>query len=472
MSGPFRIIIVGGGIGGLSAVCYPETESINLLTISQAIALRKDDREITVLEQSSLNREIGATISLQPNASKIVEKQWGMESALQAKGSMVDKGFQVYNLDGKLQIRQPLNTTAKYGSERILYHRMDLHDVMKSRCVDPACVGRPVDIRVSSKVVSCDVEQGAVILESGERLTADLIVAADGIKSVVREAVIGAKVEAKPTGHSAYRIVIPMGELTSSEAFTGVLNPPDSFTTMVLGHDKRLIMGPARNSSIYSVVAMVPDEAMHESSADSSWNTKADLSKMLSTFKNFPAWAKVPLQLAKEAGLWQLRDIDPLPTWYKGRVILIGDAAHAMLPTQGQGASQTVEDAEALGAFFSGKFGSQTTLDIEAINKLVFDCRYERATLVQTFSRQAARPATDLGSNTIKMNPNEFMHYNFQYNGALDWVKRRQLSTTQEPVTENASRNNCLPTGKGDNDVQQSLHVTESSHNVLAKAVS
>ncbi|KEF52429.1 uncharacterized protein A1O9_11670 [Exophiala aquamarina CBS 119918] len=461
MAESFRIIIVGGGIGGLSAVRYRATEDTNLLRISQAIALRKDDREITVLEQSSLNREIGATISLQPNASKIVERQWGLEAPLHAKGSMIDQGFQVYNLDGELQMRQPLNTTAKYGSERMLYHRVDLHDVMKSRCTDSAYSGRPVTIRVSSKVVSCDVEQGTVVLESGERLTADLIVAADGIKSTIREAVLGDRVDPMPTGHSAYRIVIPMDEIASSQAFTDVLNPQESFTTMVLGHDKRLIMGPARNSSIYSIVAMIPDETMHESSTESSWNTRADLSQMLSTFKDFPAWARVPLELAKEAGLWKLRDIDPLRTWYRGRAILIGDAAHAMLPTQGQGASQTVEDAEALGAFFCGTSGNQTAIDIEAINKLVFDCRYERATLIQTFSRQAARPATDLSDHTIKMNPNEFMHYNFDYTGALDWIKRHDLPTPRRQESDKAFGSKFTSMDKGDTDFRRLLQVVE-----------
>jgi salicylate hydroxylase len=438
----------------------------------QAIALRKDDREITVLEQSSLNREIGATISLQPNASKIVEKQWNLEALLAAKGSMVDRGFQVYNLDGKLQMRLPLNTTAKYGSERIIYHRVDLHDGLKSRCRDPVYPGRPVNIRVSNKVVSCDTEQGVVVLESGERLVADLIVAADGIKSVVRESILGAKVEPMPTGHSAYRIVIPMDEISNNQTFTDVLNPREAFTTMVLGHDKRLIMGPARNASMYSIVAMVPDETMHESSIDSSWNTKADLSKMLSTFKDFPAWAKVPLQLATEAGLWQLRDIDPLRTWYKGRAILIGDAAHAMLPTQGQGASQTVEDAEALGAFFADTYGSQTVKDIEAINELVFECRYKRATLIQTFSRQAARPATDLGDHTIKMNPNEFMHYNFHYNGALDWVKRQELANAVDQGKRDILGQNHISVEEVSKGIHRPIHVAETSHNVLTEAVS
>lgn len=434
--------------------------------------MRKDDREITVLEQSSLNREIGATISLQPNASKIVEKQWNLEALLASKGSMIDRGFQVYNLDGKLQMRLPLNTTAKYGSERVVYHRVDLHDALKSRCRDPVYPGRPVNIRVSSKVVSCDTDQGVVVLENGERIIADLIVAADGIKSVVREIILGARVEPMPTGHSAYRIVIPMDELANNQTFADVLNPRESFTTMVLGHDKRLIMGPARSASMYSIVAMVPDETMHESSIDSSWNTKADLSKMLSTFKDFPAWAKVPLQLATEAGLWQLRDIDPLRTWYKGRAILIGDAAHAMLPTQGQGASQTIEDAEALGAFFADTCGSQAAKDIEAINKLIFECRYERATLIQTFSRQAARPATDIGDHTIKMNPNEFMHYNFHYNGALDWVKEQKLAIPGDREERRFLGHNHISVNKVGEGARGSIHSASVQHYVLKKAVS
>ncbi len=95
---------------------------------------------------------------------------------------------------------------------------------------------------------------------------------------------------------------------------------------------------------------------------------------------------------------------DPLPTWVKGRVILIGDAAHSMLPLQGQGASQSFEDAEALGAFFDGIFtGDVTANEVNAILKQVFDVRYERVTTIQNYSRKSARPATEAGSTDITM---------------------------------------------------------------------
>jgi salicylate hydroxylase len=84
-------------------------------------------------------------------------------------------------------------------------------------------------------------------------------------------------------------------------------------------------------------------------------------------------------------------------------VILIGDAAHAMLPTQGQGASQALEDAEALGAFFDGWESPQATESVEEILEKVFRCRYERASLIQKYSRDAAKPATAADNKVVTM---------------------------------------------------------------------
>ncbi|KAL5342171.1 hypothetical protein BJX70DRAFT_386286 [Aspergillus crustosus] len=411
-----RIIIVGAGIGGLAA----------------AIALRKDDREITILEQSSISQEIGATISLQPNASKIVEGQWGLASTLRDRGSMTDQAFEVYNLDGDLQIRIPLQTKDKYGAERMMYHRADLHQALKERATSPEFVGRGVTLRTSSRVASCDCDKGTVTLTTGEVLSADLIVGADGIKSAVRNAVLEEEVVAQPTGLSAYRMMIPTEALEQEADFVKVLDPRKGCTAMVIGRDRRLIMGPARNGTIYSIVALVPDENMNENSANTSWTTNGDHNRMMAAFADFPEWAKKPLALAKDSalGLWQLRDLDPLKTWYRGRAILLGDAAHAMLPTQGQGASQTIEDAEALGALFDGFEQANTEVSLESIarvNQAIFTCRYDRATTIQAYSRDAAKPATAPGDRKVNMNPAEFMDYNCSYSGARDWQKRQTV---------------------------------------------
>jgi salicylate hydroxylase len=263
-----------------------------------------------------------------------------------------------------------------------------------------------------------------------------LIIGADGIKSVIRDSVLGTKVPALRTGHSAYRMILPVDKLlTECKAFCNVVDPRAAYTTMVMAHNRRMIMGPARNGSVYSIVAMVPDEDMNEDSTNTSWTTPGDISKMKETFADFPEWARGPLSCVNdgEVGLWQLRDIDPLPTWTKGSVVLVGDAAHAMLPTQGQGASQAIEDAEAVGAFYADiDIDKDRSEQIKATNENIFQCRYGRATTIQQYSRQTAKPATEEGSAKIKMSPSDFMDYNCNYGGALEWARRQKEKDAKE----------------------------------------
>jgi salicylate hydroxylase len=308
---PFQVVIVGGGIAGLSA----------------AIALRKAGRHITVPEQSRLHSEIGATISLQPNASRILEEEWQLGDDLAIARGMVDHGFRIYNVDGTLVNTVPLLTKAMYGAERIMYHRQDLHECLKQAALSPKRTGQPVEIRVSSRVISCDCEAGIVTLQSGETVQGDLIIGADGIHSKIREQVLEKAVKTIPTGLSAYRFLVPRTKLEQKALdFCKHINPREPYTLMVMAHSCRLIMGPAREGELYSVVGLAPDEKMLEDpDSKQYWVSRGDLALMLETYKDFPECLKEPFSLATDLGLWQLRDIDPLETWVKGRTILIGD---------------------------------------------------------------------------------------------------------------------------------------------------
>ncbi|OQE24054.1 hypothetical protein PENFLA_c010G08065 [Penicillium flavigenum] len=384
---PFRIVIVGGGIAGFTA----------------AIALRGPNRHITILEQSTLNKEIGALISLQPNASRIVESKWNLSKELLEARQMVDEGFRIYNTEGHLVNTIPLLTKEKYGAERLLFHRRDLHETLKRAAVSPTRAGDPAIVRVSSRVVDCDALKGTVTLDSGEIVESDLIVGADGIHSMLRKHVLEEAVSPMPTGHSAYRLMIPTEILEKEEPdFCAKINPQEPFTSMIVAHNCRLIMGPGRQGEVYGVVALVPDEQMTEDPhAKQSWVAEGDLKKMMETFVDFPSWVKNIFKHSPDLGLWQLRDLDPLQTWHRGRVLIIGDAAHAMLPTQGQGASQAIEDSEALGAFFE-EIVEQPSLEIltKALED-VFQARYARACLIQAYSRQAAKPAIAHGNKVV-----------------------------------------------------------------------
>lgn len=367
-------------------------------------------------------KETGALISLQPNASKIVSS-WNIDSFLKPFGPMADKAFRMFDQTGHL-VREIQLDMSQFGAERMLYHRQDLHTALKNAATSPNISGKPAEICSACTVISCDPEMGTVTLADGDTLSADIIVGADGIHSATRASIVGKVHEAQPTGVSAYRMLIPIESLGGIDIPKDVLDLSNPVTTMVVGHDRRAIMGPGRNGSVFGIVALVPDAHMHETSDVGSWVTPGSLDALLKAYEGFPVWLLEIFRRAPDHALWQLRDIDPLPTWVQGRAILIGDAAHAMLPTQGQGASQSFEDAEALKAFLDDLEGKPSKERInEALTK-AFEARYERASLIQKYSRDQAKPGTTQGSNEVKLDPAEFMKYNCDYNGARDWVGR------------------------------------------------
>ncbi|KAL6153602.1 hypothetical protein ACJQWK_11281 [Exserohilum turcicum] len=338
---------------------------------------------------------------------------------------MVDHGFRIYTTEGRMVTEIPLLAKKQYGADRIMWHRQDLHSHLLKVAKDETRNGPPAVVRTVSRVVDCNCDTGTITLQNGDVLQADIVVGADGIHSALRSLVLGKEVKPIPTGSSCYRLMMSSRDIKQqAPEFAANINPEQPYTSMMIAHDCRLIMGPARNGELYSIVGLVPDEKMNEDPDKAqSWVTEGDSEKMLETFKDFPEWTRTVMKQAQSIGLWQLRDLDPLETWHRGRVILIGDAAHAMLPTQGQGASQAIEDAEALGAFFADLHGQPTSDQVAIKLKEVFEARYERASLIQKFSRDAAKPAMEKGSQEIKMRPDEFMDYNCMYKGAVEWSR-------------------------------------------------
>lgn len=373
--------------------------------------------------------ETGALISLQPNASKIVSTL-GLDKFLLSAEPMNDRCFRIVNTAGDI-VNEIWLDPSTFGANRVLYHRQDLHKGLLSAALSADFPGSPVEIRTSATVDACDPEAGTVTLSNGDTIAADLVIGADGIHSAVREAVVGEALTAIPTGISAYRMLIPVEYLEGIDVPASVLTPSHPITTMIIGQDKRIIMGPGRGGKLFGIVAIVPDHKMQEKSTTESWVERGSKGKLLETFADFPHWVRDIFGQAPDIGLWQLRDLDPLSTWVKGRTILIGDAAHPMLPTQGQGASQSVEDAEALGAFFAGINGKPSETQVADALKKVLRARHERASLIQRYSREQAKPGTSPGSTEITLNPGQFMKYNCHYDGAVDWLRRQELTSSE-----------------------------------------
>lgn len=411
---PFEIVIAGAGIAGLAT----------------AVALAAPGRRITLLEQSRLNREVGANISLQPNAVKIAKRFLKLDMYLFGDNSLgrgvPDKAFLLYGTDDKLHMKIQL-TTEQYGEDRVCFHRVDLHSALRQAALDSGA-----HIHTSSRVTKVDTEAGKVWLEDASEMSADLIIGADGIRSAVRSAVVQADAPALPTGLSAFRTLIPMDDLRDIRGLPEGVQLGQDQTLMIVGRDRRLVMGPSRSGTVLGVVGLVPDTDRTKES--SSWNCQVSVQEFAEHFDDFPAWTRELIARSVEPSIWQLRDIAPLSAWHRGRAVLIGDAAHAMLPTQGQGASQSFEDAEALQYLLRDIGSNSSKEELERALAAVYAARIERASLIQAYSRQQAKPGTS-DAGKVTLNPREFMDYNCNYEGCQSWLARQAAHPSNKNYT-------------------------------------
>lgn len=166
---------------------------------------------------------------------------------------------------------------------------------------------------------------------------------------------------------------------------------------IVLGSDKRIVMYPCRRSELLNVVCIHPDPTSANNPEDT-WNVASSVTALSAVYADFDAaFLHLFAQLADaEVGLWQLKECAPLPSWVAGNVALLGDACHPLMPHQGQGASQAIEDGAALGVLFP--LGT-APVDVPPRLALYEHVRKARAETIQAFSRDAWKKA-----------PGEFLH--------------------------------------------------------------
>ncbi|MFI8875326.1 FAD-dependent monooxygenase [Streptomyces sp. NPDC055243] len=305
--------IVGGGIGGLAA----------------AIALHRRGWRVEVLERAPRFTEIGAGISLWPNALRALEAL-GLADAVRALGAVEASGG-VRDRRGRWLSRTDNGELARrFGHPLVVLHRADLLRVLAEAL--------PADrLRSGSEVRAVrDDGQGVVVEHSGGASRPDLVVGADGLRSVVRGALWPDAAGPRYAGYSAWRMVTePLAEPPAEGAATWGRGERFGHTALPGGR-----MYCFATASLPAGTAVGPSE-------------HAEL------LRRFGAWPDpIPALLAsvpEDAVLrHDLYDLPPLPTFARGRVALLGDAAHAMTPNLGQGACQALEDAVTLAHCLDG----------------------------------------------------------------------------------------------------------------------
>jgi salicylate hydroxylase len=307
-------IVVGGGIGGLTT----------------ALALSQRGFSVLVLERAQQFREIGAGIQLGPNVWRMFDRL-AITDEIREQTMFPDQLSTMDSISGQQVTQIPLKGKflERFHHPYGLIHRADLHAVLFEKCRSSALV----TLRTSQKVMSFTdgADSVRVEVEGGIQYDGETLIGADGLWSTVRRQLIG---DGPPrvSGHVAYRAVLVTDEVP--------VHLRTNSMTLWAGPNNHLVHYPLRRSKLFNLVA-----TFHSDRYVEGWDSQADSEELHRSFQGAVPDVKAMLNKIDTWRMWVLCDRDPLKGWSRGRVTLLGDAAHPMLPYIAQGAAMAIEDA-------------------------------------------------------------------------------------------------------------------------------
>jgi salicylate hydroxylase len=341
------VVVVGGGIGGLFA----------------ANALIAHGLDVSVYEQAPALGEVGAGVFLTPNSVRQL-KRVGLEPAVERYGARVGTGSHYFRHDGvpiaAVQVTDASGWNATFGM-----HRADLVELLAKALPDGG-------VHTGHRASGVEQTDGKarVLFANGASAEADVVVAADGIHSELRQYVAP---PSRPVFHGsvAYRGVLPL---------RAIPDWPTDRWLMWLGKSKHFLTFPVRAGELVNYVGFVPADAEMKES----WSAPGDPDVLRAEFECWEPRIGSLLSHVKNTFRWALYDREPLPVWTKGRLTLLGDAAHPMLPHLGQGANQSIEDGMALATILANADRTKVSSALHAYERL----RRERVAAVQRGARE------------------------------------------------------------------------------------
>lgn len=316
--------IIGAGIGGLAA----------------AAALRARGFNVRIFEQAQKFARVGAGIQMTPNPMKVL-RALGVEPELRRISFEPVSGLNRDHDSGAVTNELPLRDAieVRYGAPYLCAHRADLHTAIKNVVPDEV-------VSFGRKLTGIAHGPSSVTLTfaDGETETVDALIAADGVHSIVRDAMLG-KEEPRFTGRVACRTTFPAKLLGDQQIA--------SSRTKWWGPDRHIVIYyvTANRDEVYFVTSQPEDAGWM---TRESWSTKGDVNVLREAFSAFHPEVRHVLGSCPEVFKWALLARDPLPRWSEGRVVLLGDACHPMPPYMAQGAAMALEDAMVLARCLEG----------------------------------------------------------------------------------------------------------------------
>jgi salicylate hydroxylase len=318
-----RVVVVGAGIGGLTA----------------AAALRQRGFEVQVHERATELGEVGAGLQLAPNAVKVM-RALGLEEALRRVSAEPVTWVSLKWDDASLRFREPLlgGQDAEFGAPYLMAHRADLHRLLQG-LVPESCV------RLGAECVGASSsDRGAVArFTDGSEAEGDAVIGADGIRSAVRESLFGADAP-RFTRQICWRAMIPIDCVPTDVGPGGSVRVDRGEYVGWIGPTGHVICYPIRAGTVYNIFAGRVSDAW----AEESWSVPSSREEMIEAYSGWNDALLGMFRRVEHCFKWGIHDRDPLPTWTRERVTLLGDAAHPMMPTLAQGAAISIEDGYAL----------------------------------------------------------------------------------------------------------------------------
>jgi 2-polyprenyl-6-methoxyphenol hydroxylase-like FAD-dependent oxidoreductase len=395
-----QVLIVGGGIGGLAA----------------ALALARQGVPSQVIEQASEFKEIGAGIQLGPNAFWMLEVL-GLIEPISALAVFPNNLIMMDSITGEEVTRIPLGEVfrKKFRHPYALIHRADLHNVLLDACRK----SNRIHLDAAQKVVEVDDSGGGIAAKtaSGKEYRGAALIGADGLWSTIRQMIVGDG-KPKPAGHITYRAVLPRSEIPERYRWNDM--------GFWAGEKVHLVLYPLRTGDLFNLVAV-----FHSDRYEEGWDSFGDPAELHERFAKTCEPVRALLNKIESWRMWVLCDRPPIKEWSRGRMTLLGDAAHPMLQYLAQGACMSIEDAVCLANKVVAKNG-----DYAAAFQAYQQARYLRTGRVQIMARvygefyHAGGVAKELRNMMLgARTPQDAM-------AGMEWLygEQKELTRTQEAV--------------------------------------